>query len=195
MNRDKRKNIVYDAIKNHPDKGMNQIWKIIQTKYDSAMSKPTFLKMVRLLNEEKKISVVKGKNRQRSMLTTNIASFNVEKKALRSFRKESRLLRKRLDYYDAHKKEFTEEQKTNLLVLAQKILWILRWKLQNDIIKLENTPEFKKQSSQIEGLEIDLFSYFLEYPDYVRIWDQANSQYVKEHFEMTAKMDSILKSK
>lgn len=194
MNAEKRKHIVFDAIKNHPDKGMNQVWKIIQAKYDSAMSKPTFLKTVRLLSEEKMIEIVKAEN-NKSVLTANIVFLKEEKKALRSFVKAVSHLRKNLNYYDKHKKEFTDEQKTVLLTSAQKIIWITKWKTENDISKLEQSLEFKKFLYKLEDLEIDLFSYFLENPDYMRIWSLAGEEHVKEYFELVQKMNSILKNK
>jgi hypothetical protein len=194
LNTEKRKQIVFEAIVNHPDNGKNQIWKIVQDKYGSTMSKPTFLKIVQLLNEEKKIGIVKVEN-NKSVLVANMAFLKAEKRALRTFVKAISQLRKNLDYYDKHKREFTDGQKTTLLTSAQRIIWITKWKTEWDISKLEQSLEFKKLLNKLEDLDADLFSYFIEHPDYARIWSMANEEYVKEYFERMQKIESILKNK
>jgi len=118
-----------------------------------------------------------------------------EEFALQSFVIAVNQLRKKLDYYEKHKKEFTDAQKTTLLTSAQKIVWILRWKAEDDISKLEQSPEFKKLLLKLEDLDVELFSYFIEHPDYGRIWNNANQVYVKEHFELMQRIDSILENK
>lgn len=194
MNTKERKQIVFEAIKNHPDNGKNQICDIVNAEYNASMSKPTCLKIIKLLIEEKKVGFVKSKN-NKSVLTTNMTVLKLEKGALRSFAKAIYQLRKKLDHYEEHKKEFTDEQKTVLLTSAQRIVWILKWKVENDISKLEPSSEFKKLLQNLNEIDTELFSYFLEYPNYTKIWNLANKEYIREHFEMMGKIDSILESK